>query len=39
MRASNLTVRDKEYIEAAKSVNASTFRIIAKHIIPNAIAL
>jgi peptide/nickel transport system permease protein len=38
MRASILTVRDKEYIEAAKSVNASTFRIIAKHIIPNAIA-
>ena len=33
-----MTVRDKEYIEAAKSVNASTFRIIAKHIIPNAIA-
>lgn len=37
MRASVLTVRDKEYIEAAKAKNCSTFRIIATHIIPNAI--
>ncbi len=38
MRASILTVRDTEYIEAAQSVNASDFRIITKHVIPNAIA-
>jgi peptide/nickel transport system permease protein len=38
MRASILTVRETEYIEAARSVNASDGRIIRKHIIPNAIA-
>jgi len=38
MRASILTIREMEYIEAAKSVNASNFRIIRKHIIPNAIS-
>ncbi len=37
MRASVMTVRDKEYIESAKSKNCSTVRILAKHIIPNAI--
>ena len=38
MRASILTVREMEYIEAAKSINASDARIILMHIIPNAIA-
>ena len=38
MRASILTVREMEYIEAAKSINASNTRIIYRHIIPNAIA-
>jgi len=38
MRSSILTVRDQEYIEAAKCCNASNTRIIIKHIIPNAIA-
>lgn len=38
MRASILTVREKEYIEAAQSVNAGDSYIIRKHIIPNAIA-
>ena len=38
MRASILTVREMEYVEAAKSINASNPRIIMKHIIPNAIA-
>ena len=37
MRASVLTVRENEYIEASKSINCSTLRIIIKHIIPNAI--
>ncbi len=37
MRASVMTVREKEYIEAAKSINCGTGRIIIKHIIPNAI--
>jgi peptide/nickel transport system permease protein len=38
MRASILSVREMEYIEAAKSIDASDARIILKHIIPNAIA-
>jgi peptide/nickel transport system permease protein len=38
MRASILTVRGQEYIEAAKLINAKNPRIIMKHIIPNAIA-
>ena len=37
MRASVMTVREKEYIEAAKSINCGTDRIIVKHIVPNAI--
>ena len=37
MRASVMTVREKEYVEAAKSINCGTGRIIIKHIIPNAI--
>ena len=38
MRASILTVREMDYVEAAKSINASNPRIIMKHILPNAIA-
>jgi peptide/nickel transport system permease protein len=38
MRACVLSVRDMEYIEAARSINASSARIIFRHIIPNAIA-
>jgi len=38
MRASILSIREMEYIEAAKAINASNPRIIRKHIVPNAIA-
>jgi peptide/nickel transport system permease protein len=38
MRASILTVREQEFIEAARVVNASNPLIIVSHIIPNAIA-
>lgn len=38
MRASILSVRDQEFIEASKSVGASDFTIIIKHIIPNCLA-
>lgn len=38
MRASILSVRGMEYIEAAKSINANHARIIIKHIIPNSIS-
>ena len=38
MRASILTVREMEYIEAAKSINCGSAKIIYKHILPNSIA-
>lgn len=38
MRANILTVRNSEYIEAASSINCTTFRIILHHVIPNAIS-
>ncbi len=38
MRASILTVRGMEYVEAATSINGSHLRIITKHVIPNAIS-
>ena len=38
MRASILTVRGQEYIEAAKTINVNNLRIIRGHIIPNSIA-
>lgn len=37
MRASILTVREKEYVEAAKAIDASNLNIILKYIMPNAI--
>ncbi|MBR4742987.1 MAG: ABC transporter permease [Oscillospiraceae bacterium] len=38
MRASILTVRDNEYIDAAKMCNCTNRQIILSHIIPNAIS-
>ena len=38
MRASVLTVREKEFVEAARAVNSGNARIIIKNIVPNAIA-
>ena len=38
IRASILTVREQEYIEAARAIKARNGRIIRKHIIPNSIA-
>ncbi len=38
MRASILTVREMEYVEAAQSINAGTWNVLAKDIIPNAIS-
>lgn len=36
-RAAVMTVRDQEYIEAAKSQGASEFQIIFQHVIPNSL--
>lgn len=38
IRASILSVREMEYIEAAKSIDLSSRRIIIRHVLPNAIA-
>lgn len=38
VRASVLTVKSQEFIESARAVGATDFRIIRKHIIPNALA-
>lgn len=38
VRASVLTIRNEEYIEAARAIGAGDNRIIFKHIIPNSMA-
>lgn len=38
VRGSIMTVRDVEFIEAARAIGASDFRIITKHVIPNSLA-
>lgn len=38
LRASIMRVRKAEYIEAASTIKASNFRIIAGHVLPNSIA-
>lgn len=37
MRASAMQIRNSEYVEAARAVGCSNFKIIVTHIIPNAI--
>lgn len=38
LRAQILSVRQEEYIEAAQSINASSSRIMFKHILPNVLS-
>ena len=38
VRAQVLTIKDQEYVEAARSIGAGNFRIMTKHILPNAMA-
>ena len=38
VRASVLSIRDQEFIEAAKAIGARNTRIIFRHIIPNSLA-
>ncbi|MCL2617277.1 MAG: ABC transporter permease, partial [Defluviitaleaceae bacterium] len=38
VRASVLSLREQEFIEAARSVGASNFRLIVRHILPNCMA-
>jgi microcin C transport system permease protein len=37
MRASFLSLRKREYVEAAKAIGSSHSRVITKHILPNAL--
>lgn len=38
VRASTLTVKDQEYVEAARAIGAGNTRIIARYILPNVMA-
>lgn len=38
VRASVLSVKDQEYIEAARAIGTSDFKIIVKHVLPNCLA-
>ena len=38
VRSSVLSIRGMEYVEAARAVGSSDFRIILRHIIPNSMA-
>ena len=37
-RAAVLTIREREFIEAARAIGGSNFRIITRHILPNCMA-
>lgn len=36
IRGSIMQIRNTEYVEAAKAINAGSFRVLTRHIIPNA---
>jgi len=38
VRAEVLSIRERDYIMAAKSIGASDFRIIFRHVLPNAVS-
>ena len=38
VRAEFLTLKERDFITAARAIGASDFRLILKHIIPNALA-
>ncbi len=38
VRASVLTVKDQEFVEAARALGATDFRIIVRHVLPNCMA-
>jgi peptide/nickel transport system permease protein len=37
VRAQFFALREKEFVEAARALGASTFRLVARHILPNAL--
>jgi peptide/nickel transport system permease protein len=38
LRSSILSVREAEYVEAARSLGASSWRIVTRHVLPNSLA-
>jgi peptide/nickel transport system permease protein len=38
LRSSILSVREAEYVEAARSLGASSWRIVTRHVLPNSMA-
>lgn len=38
MRSSTISVRDSEYVEAAKGLGATNLRLIVRHVLPNSLA-
>ena len=38
VRGSVLTIKDQEFIEAARSIGANDYRLIVRHIVPNCMA-
>ena len=38
VRANVLTIRELEYVEAARTLGASNLRVIARHVLPNTLA-
>ena len=38
LRSSILSVRELEYVEAARSLGASSWRIVTRHVLPNSLA-
>jgi oligopeptide transport system permease protein len=38
MRATTISAKQQDYVQAARGLGASTFRIITKHLLPNAVA-
>jgi peptide/nickel transport system permease protein len=38
LRSSILSVRESEYVEAARSLGASSWRIVTRHVLPNSLA-
>jgi peptide/nickel transport system permease protein len=38
VKASVISIKENEFIEAARAIGASDFRIVTKHILPNAMA-
>jgi peptide/nickel transport system permease protein len=37
VRAQFFALREKEFVEAARALGASTFRVVVRHILPNAL--